>query len=218
MKNSILCAAAAAALLVGASSARAQLLFGYEAAEPGMPYTGNSPAVYTVGTSTTNGVTQGLQSLQVTGAFPSFGGPASSALTDATRVALLNGAPAVLIDMTVPNVAFGFGNIDLHFFQPANPVALEQDQETNFSPTFATSSGQTVTLRIPLTLQGRPANTKLHLDPTQPFSYQIDLSYNSAADGPFTFYFDNLRAEVVPEPTSLAGCAAGALFLRRRRR
>src|SRR5438045_2840257 len=72
------------------------------------------------------------------------------------------------------------------------------------------------TLTIPTTTTqfGPP---RIHLDPTQPWAYQIDLSFNSAANGPFVFQFDNLRA--IPEPAMLSCCAlAGGLAMLRRRR
>ncbi|HEY2759824.1 MAG TPA: PEP-CTERM sorting domain-containing protein, partial [Pirellulales bacterium] len=87
-----------------------------------------------------------------------------------------------------------------------------------FSPDFTGSAGSTVTLKIPLNVTqfGTPHIT---LDPSQPWAYQIDLSFNSAAAGPFTFQFDNLR--VVPEPASCGLFALGLVaagFARRRRR
>src|SRR4051794_10663844 len=104
---------AAAVIMLGVTSAGAQTLFSYENGEAGFPYVGN-PGLYTVSTSNV-GVTNGVQSLQVSVPVPTFGGPQSSFLTDAVRAAAINAAPAVLIDMTLPNVTFGFGNIDLTF-------------------------------------------------------------------------------------------------------
>jgi hypothetical protein len=215
MKSALFCTLAVFTLMLCTASANAQLLFSYEAGETGMPYVGN-PALYVVSTSTTTGVTNGLQSLQVTVPIPTFGGPTNATrFTDATRANLINNNDLLAIDMTVPNIPFGFGNIDLQFFQTNIRPGFDAD-ETRFSGTFATSSGQTVTLFIPLTTTqfGTP---HIHLDPAQPWAYQIDLSFNSANSGPFTFQFDNLR--VVPEPATLGCCGllAGAALLRRRR-
>jgi hypothetical protein len=201
-----------AAVCLSTTFVRAQTLFSYEPGEPGMPYTGN-PGIYTASTSTTTGVTNGTQAVQVSVPIPAFGGPGSAALTDALRAAEIDAAPAVAIDMTVPNKTFGFGNIDLQFFQAGMRGGAGND-EARFSPTFALSPGQTITLQIPLdnTQFGSP---HILLDPALPWSYQIDLSFNSADTGPFVFQFDNLR--VVPEPTSLLSIAMGALLLTRRR-
>jgi hypothetical protein len=193
---------------------RAQSVFSYEPGEPGMPYAGN-PGIYIASTSTTTGVTNGTQSLQVSVAAAAiFGGPGSAAFTDAVRAAEINAAPAVAIDMTVPNKSFGFGNIDLQFFQAGMRGGAGAD-ETRFSPTFALSPGQTIPLQIPLDITqfGTP---HILLDPALPWSYQIDLSFNSADQGPFVFQFDNLR--LVPEPGSLLSIAAlsGLMFTRRR--
>jgi len=201
-------------VMLCAASANAQLLFSYEAGETGMPYVGN-PGIYTI-TSSTTGVTQGLTSLQASVPVPTFGGPTNATrFTDAVRAAIINGAPAVAIDMTVPQTAFGFGNIDLQFFQDGLRGGAGFD-ETGFSPTFATSSGQTITLQIPLT-NTQFGSPRITLNPSVPWAYQIDLSFNSAAPGPYVFQFDNLRA--VPEPAMLSGCAlmGGITLLRRRR-
>lgn len=215
MKSFFKCAVAVAFLGFSALSAPAQVLFGYEPGEPGIPYAGN-PALYVTTLSTTTGVTQGLTALQTSVAVPAvFGGPGSAAFTDATRANLINGASEILIDMTVPNKQFNFGNIDITFFQTGIRPGGDAD-ETRFSPTFALSSGQTITLAIPLTTTqfGTP---HININPALPWSYQIDLSFNTGVAGPFVFQFDNLR--VVPEPTSLAAVAAmGGLTLVRRRR
>jgi len=214
MKVLLLGAAFCAAMCLSTTLVRAQLLFSYEPGEPGMPYAGN-PGIYTVSTSTTTGVTNGTQSIQASVPVPQFGGPGSSAFTDAVRAAAINGAPAVAIDMTVPSKSFGFGNIDLQFFQTGMRGGAGFD-EARFSPTFATSSGQTITLQIPLTTT-QFATPHILLDPLLPWSYQIDLSFNSADQGPFVFQFDNLRA--VPEPASSALLAIGGVAvgtLRRR--
>src|SRR5262245_42368564 len=109
MKSALFCAFAVLMVMLCTASANAQLLFSYENGETGMPYIGN-PGIYTITTSTTTGVTQGTQSLQASVPVPTFGGPTNSArFTDAVRAAIINGAPAVAIDMTVPNVNFGFG-------------------------------------------------------------------------------------------------------------
>jgi hypothetical protein len=209
------------ALLVGlfAAPVSAQLLFGYEAGEAGSPYVGNSPANYTA-TPSVLGVTQGLQSLQVTALAAAFGGPQSAFLTDATRATEINNASSVLIDMTVPNMGFNFGNIDLTFFQTGIRGPGNDADETRFSSTFALSSGSTITLEIPLNVTqfGTPHIT---LNPNQPWAYQIDMSFGPATGvtGPYTFQFDNLR--IVPEPASCGLFAIGLVaagFARRRSR
>ncbi len=215
MKILLLGTAFCAAVCLSTTLTRAQTLFSYETGEPGTPYAGN-PALYTTSTSTTTGVTAGTQALQVSVPIPAvFGGPGSAAFTDATRAATINSAPAVAIDMTVPSQSFGFGNIDLTFFQAGMRGGAGSD-ETAFSPTFALSSGSTVTLQIPLT-NTQFGTPHIAIDPTLPWSYQIDMSFNSAAAGPFVFQFDNLRA--VPEPASIGLIAsAGAWLLGSRRR
>ncbi len=70
-------------------------------ASTGMPYAGNPPA-HAALLSTTTGVTQGSQGLQVTVPGPGFGGPGSAAFTDAGRATTINNSPYMLIDMTVP--------------------------------------------------------------------------------------------------------------------
>ena len=214
MKALLLGAVFCAAVCLSTTLVRAQTLFSYEPGEPGMPYTGN-PGIYTASTSTTTGVTNGTQSLQVSTPVPAFGGPGSAAFTDAVRAAQINAAPAVVVDMTVPNKSFGFGNIDLQFFQTGMRGGAGFD-ETRFSSTFALSPGQTIPLQIPLTTTqfGTP---HILLDPLLPWSYQIDLSFNSADTAPFVFQFDNLR--LVPEPASMGILAfAGMLLASRRRR
>jgi hypothetical protein len=213
---------AAVAIALGfASAAHAQLLFSYEPGEPGLPYAGNPAAYVTSTTTTAPPVTEGTQALSVsiTSGQP-FGGPGSASFTDAARAAIINGAPAVAIDMTVPDprpgvADFNFGNIDLQFFQTGIRPGADAD-ETRFSPTFALSEGQTITLEIPLT-DTQFGTPHITLNPAEPWSYQIDLSFGRAAGntGPLTFGFDNLRA--VPEPASLLGVAAGALLMLRRR-
>ena len=190
MKALLLGAVFCAAVCLSTTLVRAQTVFSYEPGEPGMPYAGN-PGIYIASTSTTTGVTNGTQSLQVSVAAAAiFGGPGSAALTDAVRATEIDAAPAVAIDMTVPNKSFGFGNIDLQFFQTGMRGGAGSD-EARFSPTFATSPGQTITLQIPLTTTqfGTP---HILIDPALPWSYQIDLSFNSADAGPFVFQFDNL--------------------------
>jgi hypothetical protein len=219
MRLSLFCAAAV--VLVGAATADAQLLFGFEDGEPGHPYTGNPAPYVTSITTTAPPVTQGTQALSVTiNAGQFFGGPGSAAFTDALRAAIINGAPAVQIDMTVPDPRpgtpdFNFGNIDLQFFQPGIRPGGDAD-ETRFSPTFATSDGQTITLLIPLT-NTQFGTPHLTINPALPWSYQIDLSFGRATgnDGPLTFGFDNLRA--VPEPGALALIGMLGLGLLRRR-
>jgi hypothetical protein len=211
------CIMSALLVVLFAAPASAQLLFGYENGEAGMPYIGN-PGAYTPSLSNV-GVTQGVQSLEVSTPGPAkpFGGPQSAQLTDAARANLINNSPAVLIDMTVPNIPFGFGNIDLQFFQTGIRGPGNDADETAFSPTFALSSGQTITLQIPLTNTqfGTPHIT---LDPNQPWAYQIDLSFNTTAAGPYVFQFDNLRA--IPEPATIGLLGVGAVVfgvMRRRR-
>ena len=212
----------AAVVLLGTAAANAQLLFGYEPGEPGLPYTGNPPVYVTTTTTSAPYVTQGTQAITATlasGAF--FGGPGSASFTDAVRAALINGSPAVAIDMTVPDPRpgtpdFNFGNIDLQFFQTGIRPGGDAD-ETGFSPTFALSEGQTITLQIPLT-NTQFASPHITLNPALPWSYQIDLSFARATGNtaPLTFGFDNLRA--VPEPGALAlGGFVGLGMLRRRR-
>ncbi len=201
-----------------AAPVSAQLLFGYENGESGMPYIGN-PIAYAPSLSNV-GVTQGIQSLQVTTNFPGFGGPQSAFLTDAGRATAINNSPYMLIDMTVPTTQFNFGNIDVTFFQTGiRGPGLDAD-ETGFSPTFALSSGSTVTLQIPLT-NTQFGTPHIALDPSQPWAYQIDMSFGPAQGvvGPYTFEFDNLRA--VPEPASCGLFAIGLVaagFARRRSR
>lgn len=222
MRYYLLCAVAAT--LMGAASANAQLLFGYEAGEIGFPYAGN-PAAYTVATTNTAPpVTQGTQAItaSIGAGLQLFGGPGSAAFTDAARANLINSSPAVLIDMTVPDPNpgvndFNFGNIDLQFFQTGIRPGGDND-ETGFSSTFAFSDGQTITLMMPLT-NTQFGSPHITLNPNMPWSYQIDLSFGRAAGntGPLTFGFDNLRA--IPEPAALLSAGAmGALMLIRRRR
>lgn len=225
MKRPLLLASVAtAAFVFGANSANAAVVFGFEPGESDLPFTGNGPFDYSTGISTTTGVTQGTQALSITASDNSFGGALSASAVNATAAALLDSATSVTLDLTVPNFTFNYGNIDLHFFQPMNANAQNQSQETKFSPTFATSSGSTVTLTIPLALQSRPSGTSLNLDPTLPFSYQIDFSFgpdvNEDAGQTITFDVDNISTTTVPEPASLAGVgiASAALMSRRRKR
>jgi len=227
MRCPTLFAAAFAAIAFTAVSANAQLIFGYEANEPGLPYTG-VPAAYTAGTSNVPSpagpVTQGLQAITVSTTTGGFGGPRSSVLTDAGRVALFNTRPSITLDVQLPSVQLNFGNLDLHIFQGGNPNPALQDQETAFSlgnlGAFAPNSHQTVT--IPLTgLQiGGNAQGHVELDPTLPWQYQIDIAVGYAAPitGGVTWGFDNMQA--VPEPASIVGASIvlGGLVLGRRRK
>ncbi len=199
-----------------AAPASAQLLFGYEDGETGSPYSGN-PAAYVV-TPSNVGVTQGLQSIQATVPVPTYGGVLSSQFTDAVLANTINSAPYVLIDMTVPDKVFNWGNIDLAFFQTDIRPGADGD-ETGWSPTFALSPGQTVTLQIPLT-NTQFGSPHITLDPAQPWSYQINMSFSPGDNvtGPYVFQFDNLRA--VPEPATWGLLTLGAVVLgvvRRRR-
>jgi hypothetical protein len=207
-----------ATLMLGATSAQAQLLFGYENGEPGLPYAGNPASYVTTLTNAVPPVTQGIQALSVRANTNLFGGPGSSSLLDPTIANVISGSPAVLIDMTVPNVPINFGNIDLQFFQAGMRGGAGFD-ETGFSPTFALSPGQTITLQIPL-INTQFGSPQIILDPNVPWSYQIDISFGLPAGGtfPLDFGFDNLRA--VPEPASFAGASllVGSLAMARRRR
>lgn len=218
MRCSFLGSVVAATLLMVASSAQAQLLFGYENGEPGLPYAGN-PASYVVSlTGAVPPVTEGVQALAVRANTNLFGGPASASMLNPTAANIISGSPAVLIDMTVPNVPINFGNIDLQFFQVGMRGGAGFD-ETGFSPTFALSPGQTITLQIPLT-NTQFGSPQIILDPNVPWSYQIDISFGLPGGGtfPLDFGFDNLRA--IPEPASFAGAAllVGSLGMARRRR
>jgi MYXO-CTERM domain-containing protein len=223
MRHLLMCLAAL--IVTGAASgAYGQLLFSFEDGEPGHPYAGN-PGAYVVATTTTAPpVTHGTQAITATiTSGQLFGGPASSSFTDAVRAAVINGNPAVQIDMTVPDPRpgtpdFNFGNIDLQFFQTGIRPGGDAD-ETRFSPTFALSEGQTITLEIPLT-DTQFGTPHININPNLPWSWQIDLSFGRATGNtaPLTFGFDNLRA--VPEPVGALALVgfAGLGLLRRRER
>ncbi len=101
-----------------------------------MPYAGNPPA-YVASLSTTTGVTQGSQAPSGNCARPGIWRARSAAFTDAGRATTINNSPYMLIDMTVPQKGFNFGNIDVTFFQTGIRGPGNDADETGFSPTFA---------------------------------------------------------------------------------
>ena len=192
--------------------AHAQLLESWENSLDGWTFNPsyNTQAGFTQGFSNTTGVTNGSYSLSITsqGPGPNYGqimeGPYlqswTTALGNASSVSMdVDTTPAAFgyflqLDLEINNNDTGFVSIDGYAY-PSATIGSESTVTWNVSPSIA-------------------ATLAASSNPTQ-----IDISAGGGSGGG-TMYWDNLRANPVPEPmtigTMVTGC--GMLMLRRHRK
>jgi hypothetical protein len=232
MRNGLLCAALAAAIMIGARSASAQLLYGMETGTPANPdgFGPNGGGV-TVSQNAVFGVTQGLNSMQV------------SVVTGATFVGALTTTIAppldsppiptqsIFVDYTLLTAYPGsFALMGVTMFGSNAPLGQFglQAQFADFEHLEGKAAG-TYTAQLDLTSATNPLDFTPNQSYNQIFTGGIpaanqlnpsgfQLFFNKDSTAPLLVYIDNVR--IAPEPTSLfGGCAALAgLALRRRQR
>ena len=225
-----LCAAAVAAAIGLAGSARANvLLYSFEPTDTGGAtdgFTRTSP-LFTVAT-TSAGATVGTGALALT-AKSSYGGAYS---TLAGPLAALDNPTVTAISADIFNPTTYTGNyadLGVTIFISNGTTG---DYGENFTPStslfqnvdFAAGSETTVTIPLvatdPVSGLQVPFSTVL-AEGYVPTEFQFTLSSDASAATPFAFNVDNVQAVTpasVPEPASMGLIAAGGLALGRRRR
>jgi hypothetical protein len=228
MKSSILCTAAAAALMFGVASSKAsELLYSFE--------TGDSPNALdgfkNLGGNTlsqgTTGATVGTGALEVNNTNSSFAGISTTSIPSA----LLNPAvTAISLDVTIPageTSTAGYYLLGVALFDNNAPADVGEFQvdgsdEQHLDFYHIPGTGTPFTITIPLT--GADPNSGVDGSYAQllangfvPDGFEIFEDHN----GPLQFSIDNIQAVgvSVPEPTSLSLAAvAGGMLLKRRSR
>jgi hypothetical protein len=223
MRYSLLCSAAMAALALSTVSAKAGLLYSFEAPpdDPNGPLDGFAPNGIAPLPSTV-GATDGLRSLELV-APAGFNGVLTTIVSSPDFANPL--LSAITMDVT-NSVQYGgtFSNIGFDFFvsSPSDP-GEQWGPPTSAWPT-AYFAGQQLGLSIPV--EGNGANALNNLTFPQLLAagyvvtgFQILVSNGGGTNPSQTEFVDNIRA-VVPEPASLSvlGMAGGLALSRRRRK
>jgi hypothetical protein len=230
MRYSLLTAAVVAALSLGAASASAQLVYGFETGDPGggrdgfLPNNGISSTL-----QSTVGVTQGLNSLQV---ITPGGFVGSYTTADLPAVLSSPGFSGVTADVTIspndPAFTGTFSDLTMGYF-------VSNGGEGQFGDLYASPTSDWPNIDL---APGTYTGVSLPLvgsftDPVTSVTYNslgalvaagTGWSVSGAeilvdGNGVQTFYLDNIQA-VVPEPASLSviGLTGAALLARRRRK
>jgi hypothetical protein len=229
MRYSLLAAAVMPALLIGVNSAKATLLYSFEAGDSpnqldGFAHNGGGIAV----SSSTIGATNGLTSMQLT---TTKGATFTGALsTSPVPLGVLNtpGVNSVTFDLTgsTPAYAGTFADIGVTIFvENAGLGEFGEQFQTNFVPTdnINLPAGTTVTDFHPLV----GANPDTFAQSTWPqmlaagfTATGFEFFINNDASASATVYVDNVNSTSVPEPASLGAVAvcSGMALVRRRRR
>jgi hypothetical protein len=228
MRYSLLCGAAMAALALSTVSAKAGLLYSFEAGDVGGPTDGFiSNGIAPIPSNAAGTVTNGLRSLELV-APAGFNG----ALTQTNLPADLANPALSAITMDVTNlVQYGgtFSNIGFDFFV-SNPGLGDFGEQwgppTSAWPT-AYFAGQQLGLTIPVEGTGAAGLNSLSFSQLLAAGYsvtgfQILVSNGGGTNPSQTEYVDNIQGVVpaVPEPASLSvlGMAGGLALSRRRRK
>ncbi len=236
MRHSLLSAAVVAALSIGAASASASsLLYSFETGDAAGPLDGFGPngGGVTV-TQDTIGTTDGSNSMKVS----VVGGATFVGALTGNIPAALNNPPGVTgidFDMTVgPNDPFAgaFAVVGITIFGASQPGAGQQfGLQAQFSDivhidglapgtypehldlTSATNPFDFATGQTFDQIFGQVGDGPNVLIPTG-----FEFFINKSNDAPVDVYFDNVRADGVPEPTTLGLAAVGGLMALSRRR
>jgi PEP-CTERM motif len=154
--------------------------------------------------SSTQGVTDGSFSLDLTYASsPNYGTPMSSANSSSLTSILANN-PSVSLDVFTPSSSFGFylqiqlwvNNADTGYFQDGDYIS--------------TTIGSETTITFPNLPAAQVAILAASSNPTQ-------IGFQIGGGGAGDVFLDNLRVQPVPEPGTLALLGLGALCLLRMR-
>jgi hypothetical protein len=205
-------------MAIGSSGAKATLIESWEGTldswqVPSPAGSAAQQANFQSGFSTTNGVTNGADSLSIgataanTGSGPDYSqmllGPSTTGNTS-----ILGNASAIQLDIFTPPGSFnGF----LQFDMDINNADTGFQSLDGFSYP-STTIGSETTLTFSLT----PAETATLHSSANPTSIIIQVGGGFSA-GNETMYLDNLRTVPAPEPASLGILAGGLLLLGRRR-
>ncbi|MGD0259080.1 MAG: PEP-CTERM sorting domain-containing protein [Verrucomicrobiota bacterium] len=150
--------------------------------------------------STTQGVTDGSYSLDLTYASsPTYGTPMYSAYSSSLTSTLANN-PSVSLDVYTPPASFGYylqiqlwiNNADTGYFQDGAYIG--------------TTIGSETTITFPVLPPALVATLAASSNPTQ-------IGFQIGGGGASDVFLDNLRVQEVPEPGTLALLGLGALGL-----
>jgi len=150
--------------------------------------------------STSQGVTAGSYSLDLTYASnPTYGTPMFSAY-DSSLTAMLANNPSVSLDVYTPPASFGFylqiqlwvNNADTGYFQDGGYIG--------------TTIGSETTITFPDLPSAQVAILAASSNPTQ-------IGFQIGGGGTGDVFLDNLRVQQIPEPGTLALMGLGALGL-----
>jgi len=218
-----------------AASARAQLVYSFEAPAVNPDGFGPNGGGVTV-TQDTIGATQATHSLK------------TSVVTGATFVGALTpvvappindppGVQAILFDMTIAQgqtFTGGFALVGVTIFGASQPGPGQQfglqAQFADFEHIDGKAAGTYNDIRIDLNSATHPLTFAANQSFDQIFGQVgsgpddiiptgFQFFFNKSNDQPLTVYIDNVRVVATPEPTSIAGIGAvvGGLLMRRRR-
>ncbi|HEX4413943.1 MAG TPA: PEP-CTERM sorting domain-containing protein [Lacipirellulaceae bacterium] len=232
MRNAFV-AVAMAAILLSAATAKAQLVYSFEAPPVNPDGFGPNGGGVTV-TQDTIGATDGLSSMKI-----SVVGGATfvGALTGAVNPLIGNppGVTALTFDMTIASgddFTGAFADIGITIFGASQPGPGQmfglQAQFADIESIGGKGPG-TYPVRIDLTSAtnqvdfstGQTFNQIFGSGPTQQIPTGVEFFISKSGDAPSTVYIDNVHVVGVPEPASMGLLSMGAVvfgFVSRRRR